>query len=126
MVEWLAQQLALLGQSLWPQPSAVPLSILQADERQLVIQGNAAVFCFDARQRCVRVGTRRKAAFDDIRCVIVRHHRDSDDRPEHWSVTLQVRGFLADVHLGWSQDDVDASILGARLARFLGKPVRAW
>ncbi|MBB2487782.1 hypothetical protein H5407_21305 [Mitsuaria sp. WAJ17] len=125
MMERLLERLELLGRMLQPRACARPLEILQSDEWRLVIQGGHSQLCFDRRRQAVTNAGRVVVAFESIVQVVVRHHRGSDDAPERWSVALQVNGWFADISVGSSADDVDASIAAARIATHVGRPVKA-
>lgn len=126
MLERLIEALERLGRAIAPVPSPRALQILQLDEWRLMIQGSHSVLCFDRRRRAVTNAGRVVVAFGAINQVVVEHHRDSDDRPEHWSVDLHVKGWFSDVCVGWTFDDVDASIAAARISEFIDRPVKAW
>lgn len=129
MLDWmtgLLHRLAWLGRALTPRPGPRPLEILQADELRLVIQGRGGPLCVDRRRRAVTRNGRLLVAFDAVIQVAVRHHRGDDDSPERWSVDLHVKGWFSDIHVGSSVDDADASIAAARIATFMGRPVKAW
>ncbi|MGM9514988.1 hypothetical protein ACS5PK_12105 [Roseateles sp. DB2] len=83
-----------LGWAQRPLPGARPLELLTADESLLVIQG-CSLLSFDRRRWAVTNAGRLVVSFDDIVQVVVVqvvvvHHRDHEDMPEHWAVVLQV------------------------------------
>ncbi len=129
-MERLLARLAQLARALTPQtaqqPAQPPLEILRFDEEQLLIRGCDGVLCFERRRRVVKKAGRVVASFEAISQVRLAHHRGGDDHPAYWSVDLHVKGWFADVRVGSSEYDVDASIAAARIATVVGKPVKAW
>lgn len=83
------ERLERLGWAQRPLPGARPLELLTADESLLVIQG-CSLLSFDRRRWAVTNAGRLVVSFDDIVQVVVVHHRDHEDMPEHWAVVLQV------------------------------------
>jgi hypothetical protein len=105
--------------------SAYPLRIVQNDEALLVLNSNDREIVFNKRFRTVKSGTKVLAQFDAIQTIDVTHHRADDDKPESWSVRLNVKGWFASVTLGDTNDDAEASIVAARVSRFTDKRVRS-
>lgn len=99
------------------------LEIVQQDDDQLILKNNSRQFIVSKRYRTVKSGTRVLARFDAIETIDVAHLYD-DDEPEYWSVRLNVKGSFLPVIIGHTLNDVDASIVAARISTLTGKKVR--
>ena len=99
------------------------LEIIQQDDNQLILKNNSRQFIVSKRYRTVKSGTRVLARFDAIETIDVAHLY-GDDEPEYWSVRLNVKGSFLPVIIGHTLNDVDASIVAARISTFTGKKVR--
>lgn len=104
---------------------AAPLEIVQQDDVSLVLNGNGRQIVFNKRFGTVKSGTKVLARFDAIQTIDVTHHGPGDDRPESWSVRLNLKGWFASVAIGDTHDDVSASIVAARISRCTDKKVRS-
>ena len=100
------------------------LEIVQQDDNQLILKNNSRQFIVSKRYRTVKSGTRVLARFDAIETIDVAHLY-GDDEPEYWSVRLNVQGSFLPVIIGHTLNDVDASIVAARISTFTGKKVRS-
>ena len=105
--------------------SAYPLKIVRHDDALLVLNGNGREIVFNKRFRTIKSGTTVLAQFDAIETIDVIHHRGDEDRPESWSVRLNLKGWFASVSIGDTNDDAEASIVAARVSRFTDKKVRS-
>jgi hypothetical protein len=100
------------------------LEIVHQDDDQLILKNNSREFIVSKRYRTVKSGTHVLARFEAIETIDVRYHRGNDE-PDYWSVTLNVKGSFFPVTIGHAREDVDASIVAARISTFTGKRVRA-
>ena len=89
--------------------------VLTCSRRQLVV---------NRRYHTVKSGSKVLAVFDAIKSIDITHRAAFDETPECWTVDLKT-GLLSGVRVGRTTDAVEASIVGARLSTFTGKPVRA-
>ena len=90
---------------------------------KFIVTSRVAETVFHTRRRVVMRGRRVIAKFSDIQAVDIRAIRD-EDRPKSWSVSLRT-SFIGAINIGNTFDDVEASILGARLSEVLGVQVVA-
>ena len=101
------------------------LEIVRQDENLLVLKNNSRQFAINKRFRTVKSGTQVLAQFDAIETIDITHRRASDDSPEHWSVSLNLKGWFASITIGDARNDLDASIVAAKISTFTGKKVRS-
>jgi hypothetical protein len=104
---------------------APAFGIVQEDDTVLVLNGNGRQLVVNKRHRTVKVGTKVLALFDAIETIDVLHRRADEDRPDRWSVSLNLTGMFSTVSIGETGDDAEASVIAAKLSRFTGKRVRA-
>jgi len=97
------------------------LEIVQQDDNQLILKNNSRQFIVSKRYRAVKSGTHVLARFDAIESIDIAHHCSDDD--EYWSVRLNVKDSFLPVIIGHTLNDVDASIVAARISTFTGKKV---
>lgn len=121
-MSFLRDLLSTLREVLNPPPvSSREVIEIERAEGRLVVRSTVAVTEFDIRRRLIWRRGEVIARFSDIKAISV-NRRDDEDRGTTWSVTLEISFFLA-LRIGVTHDDVDASILGARLSEVLGLPV---
>jgi len=101
------------------------LEIVGQDDDQLILKNNSQQFVVSKRFANITSGAHVIARFDDIDSVGIARHRTSDKAPAYWAVTLCMKGSAPPVTIGTSLDDVDASIVAARISTYTGKMVRA-
>jgi hypothetical protein len=104
---------------------ASSFKIVQQDDLVLVLQSGSRRLVFNKRYRSVKDGTKLLAQFDAIESIDLCHRPDSDGAPECWSVSLNLKGWFSSVYIGVTCDDVDASIIAARIGTMTGKRVRS-
>jgi hypothetical protein len=104
---------------------APAFDVVQEDDAVLVLNGHGRQLTFNQRHRTVKAGTKVLALFDAIETIDVVYRRGDEDRPERWSVRLNLSGTFATVPIGETGDDANASIIAAKLSRCTGKRVRA-
>jgi len=98
------------------------LEIVEQDDNQLILKNNIRQFIISKRYRTVKSGTHLLARFDAIETIDIAHHCSDDD--DYWSVRLNVKGSFFPVTVGHTRDEVDASIVAARISTFTGRKVR--
>lgn len=87
----------------------------------LTITSNLGDTLLDTRRRVVARRERVLTRFADVKSVRIREVR-ADDRPELWAVSLST-ALRGSIDIALTTDDVEASILGARLSEVLGVSV---
>lgn len=93
-----------------------PLRIVfNSDNREVTVDGTA---------RRVLAGDKVLATFEDIQSIDIVHHPRSDDKPQHWSVSLYL-GRSSRAYIGRSRKQAAASKAAALLATICGKTVRS-
>jgi len=100
-----------------PQPT---LNRLNDNQVELAWLGHP--WLFDRRSKTISRRGRAPVHYDTVRCIGISEQRD-DGRPVSWSVFLEI-GFLRNVVLGTTREQVDASIAAAHVARVMEKRVR--
>jgi hypothetical protein len=101
------------------------LEIVHQDDDQLILGNNSRQFVVSKRFGHITSGAHVIVRFDDIETVDIARHRTSDKAPVYWAVTLGIKGSAPPATIGHSLDDVDASIVAARISTFTGKKVCA-
>ena len=69
--------------------------------------------------------TRTARRTDVASAESVNYESSDDNGPPEWSIVLHI-GLLNNVSVGRTRDDVQASIVAARIASIIGKQVSAW
>lgn len=113
------RSLAPEGAPVAPDPAVVPL-----DAARFEFRWRGQPLLVDRRADAVLRGGRKLLAASAIRTIDVTRFQPEDDDRDRWRVSLAT-GEFADVELGRTLDDVEASIAAARLATALDVPVRA-
>ena len=99
------------------------IEIVEQDDTRLVLRAVGREIVVNKRYRTVKSGQKVLARFDSIRAIeVAREH--GDDGPETWKVSLYL-SWWSRVHIGWTDDATDASIVGAHLSTVTGKKVIA-
>lgn len=101
------------------------LEILDENDLTLVLKSGSKQLIVDKRLRAVKSGAQILTLFDTIETIDLKHHRNGADDPETWSVSLNLKGRLSSISIGSTRDDVEASIVAARISTFMGKKVRS-
>lgn len=99
------------------------IEIIDGDGHRLVLETGHGPLTVDAGRRVVERKGRTLARFSEVRHVQVSRSA-SEDGPDEWTVILHL-GLFRNVRVGVTRDDVQASIVAARLATVIGKPVVA-
>jgi hypothetical protein len=99
------------------------LDILEDAPRRLVLKSARGRFTFDQARRAVLRRDRTLARFDEIRSIDLQT-RTVDSDMYFWSLWL-ARERCSRIYIGRTIDDVQASIVAARIATLTGKPVVA-
>jgi hypothetical protein len=89
--------------------------VFSSDNREVIVDGTA---------RNVRAGAKLLATFDAIQSIDVVHHPRSDDKPEHWSVSLYL-GRSTRAYIGRSRKQAAADKAAKLLATITSKTVRS-
>jgi hypothetical protein len=92
-----------------------PLRVaFNSDNREVTADGTA---------RTVHTANKVLATFDAIQSIDVVHHPPSDDKPEHWSLSLYL-GRSARAYVGRSRQQAQVKKAATLLATITGKPQR--
>ena len=110
-----------LAAALQPE-SSTALEIVQEDDRWLTIRGHEALLTLDRQEKLLVRNEKPVASFEEIEFVTI--GRDTESVPTEWSVAIALRGRSWGMVVGHTTDDVQASIVAARIGRWTGKPVQ--
>ncbi len=99
-------------------------SVNKLDEWRTEFHWRGSPLTFDRRRHAVLRDGRVLVKSADIRSIDVRHIRRNDDSPEYWKVSFST-GFFAEVEIGTTRNDVEASIAAARISDVAGVKVRS-
>lgn len=102
-------------------PSSITFT--EPDEHTLWIVDGGRRLRIDRRRRLVWSDTRVLARFNEIGFIAISHQRADDSDPETWTVALDT-GWPSSIPVCRTTDDVEASVVGARLATFTGLRVK--
>lgn len=113
---WLSRFFGALGDSAWP-------ALVVADDTPscLVVRAGREEIRFYKRPATVVRGGRVVARFEQVRRVLIRRW-ESDEGESLYRVSLEL-SWISSVRLGFTQDDVGASIVAAHVGTTLGKKV---
>jgi hypothetical protein len=93
-----------------------PLRIVfSSDHREVTVDGTA---------RRVLTGEKVLASFESIQSIDIVHHPRSEDKPEHWSVSLYL-GRSSRAYIGRSRKQPEADKAAKLLATITSKTVRS-
>jgi hypothetical protein len=93
-----------------------PLRIVfSSDHREVTVDGTA---------RRVLTGEKMLASFESIQSIDIVHHPRSEDKPEHWSVSLYL-GRSSRAYIGRSRKQPEADKAAKLLATITSKTVRS-
>jgi hypothetical protein len=111
----------------WMLQTALPLSsmrLVSDDPRRLEIDTFRGLVVLDARRRVISRRERVIVRFDEIKFIVLIRERRGEYSYE-WAVRLY-KGPFAYLKLGACEDDLDASLIAARLSKALDVPVKSW
>jgi len=110
-------------QSLAPQLGATEPSLVQLEDSRVEFLRKGRSVQFDQRRRLIVHEGRVLGSFDKVLSVDVERSTD-EDRPDQWTVLLRFSEG-ANLFLGSTTEDVDASIAAAKVATVVGAKVRS-
>lgn len=100
------------------------ISVGEPGESELILSHGRRSIVVDRRFGTVKSGTSVLTRFDEIKSIDITHHRRNRNRPEYWSICLNV-SWYSSVRVGKTLDKTEASIVGAQLSRYTKKKVRS-
>ena len=103
---------------------ASEMEVLSETETELVVRGSERALILDRSRRTISGIDDALAEFDDIQQIRIAAHSDSDTQEAfgRYSVTLK-RKRSTGIRLGCTDDQLDASIVAAKLSTWLEVPV---
>jgi hypothetical protein len=99
------------------------LAVIEQEQMRVVFSSDNREVAVDGTARNVRWGEKVLATFDAIQSIDVVHHPPSDDKPEHWSLSLYL-GRSSRAYIGRSRKQAQVTKASALLATITSKPVR--
>ncbi|MCX9157444.1 hypothetical protein OPU71_15050 [Niveibacterium sp. 24ML] len=117
----------LFGESaLSPGLRASSMEIIRESENELVLRGSERVIILDRVTRRIRGIDHELARFDEISEIHVNAELDAETQSEFGRYSLALkRRRGGPIRLGYTDDQLDASIIGAKLSTWLAVPVVA-
>jgi hypothetical protein len=100
------------------------LAVIEQEPLRVVFNSDNRKVTADGAVRTVHSAGKVLAAFDAIQSIDTVHHPRSDDKPEHWSLSLYL-GRSARAYVGRSRKHAQVTKAATLLATITGKPQRS-
>lgn len=126
LYRWLQGEPLFDEATLSPGRRASGMEVLSESDNELVVRGSERVLILDRQTKRIRGIDHELARFDEISEIRVSAERDAETQSEfgRFSLALQRRRG-GPIRLGYTDDQLDASIIGAKLSTWLAVPVLA-
>jgi hypothetical protein len=99
------------------------LAVIVQEPLRVVFNSDNREVTADGTARSVHTADKVLATFDAIQSIDTVHHPRSEDKPEHWSLSLYL-GRSARAYVGRSRKQAQVTKAAALLATITGKPQR--
>ncbi|GAB3252661.1 hypothetical protein [Chitinimonas naiadis] len=100
------------------------MEVVRESEHELIVRGSNRVLIIDKRKRTISGIDKLLALFNDVQAVQIRRHAQRHGWPDTYTVAI-ITGRRGTLNLGRTIDEVDASIMAAKLGTWLGATVRS-
>ena len=100
------------------------LAVIVQEPLRIVYSSDNREVTVDGTSRRVLAGEKVLASFESIQSIDIVHHPRSDDKPEHWSVSLYL-GRSSRAYIGRSRKQPEAAKAAKLLATITSKTVRS-
>ena len=101
------------------------LRITRETDSHLDVQCASQLAVFNKRAKTIKAGRQPLAPFDQFVRIELVHHWLNEGNSESWSIFLSRGAVSSRLWIGTCSEPLEASLIGARISEFMGKPIRA-